>query len=148
MIQKINLNHPGTLNSLYELQLKSYLVEARIVKSKMLPPLLEKKEDLLASDEVFWAIVSAKKIMGAVSVFEDVDFVQICRLFIDPDYFRQGLAKQLLEYVFTQFPNRKIIVSTGSLNEPACLLYESLGFSILERINTEIGVELSVYIKS
>ncbi|WP_233134479.1 N-acetyltransferase [Geobacillus sp. 46C-IIa] len=64
------------------------------------------------------------------------------------DWFRQGIASALLDFVIKQEPSvREIIATTGSRNAPAVRFYERHGFYATERIQTREEIELTTFVK-
>ncbi|WP_223812074.1 N-acetyltransferase [Geobacillus sp. 46C-IIa] len=74
--------------------------------------------------------------------------LHLCRLVVDLDWFRQGIASALLDFVIKQEPSvREIIATTGSRNAPAVRFYERHGFYATERIQTREEIELTTFVK-
>jgi ribosomal protein S18 acetylase RimI-like enzyme len=55
--------------------------------------------------------------------------IDIHRLMVAPRAFRRGVASALLEALEEAFPDRRMVVSTGSANGPALALYQGRGFT-------------------
>jgi len=146
MIYKLDIFLNENLESVYKLQIESYSVESKIIKSKMLPPLLESKKDILESDELFWGIAKVNKIKAVISVDKIDGGVRICRLMVKPSAFRMGYGKSLVRFVISSYPNQRIIVSTAPKNYPACNLYETLGFLCLGEEETSEGIKVSHFV--
>lgn len=74
--------------------------------------------------------------------------LHLCRLMVDPDCFRQGIASALLDFVIKQEPSiSEIVVTTGSGNAPAIRFYKHHGFRAIERIETPERIELTKLVK-
>jgi ribosomal protein S18 acetylase RimI-like enzyme len=61
-------------------------------------------------------------------------------LVVDPFFFRQGIAKKLMEFVLDTFDSNLFVVETGLENGPATALYEKFGFIEVEQWDTNHGV--------
>ncbi|XDD43358.1 GNAT family N-acetyltransferase [Leptospira sp. WS60.C2] len=59
--------------------------------------------------------------------------IEIFRIATLPNYRKLGLAKQLLEKLFSEFPKKEFFLEVKESNLPAIKLYESVGFMELER---------------
>jgi ribosomal protein S18 acetylase RimI-like enzyme len=131
-----------------ELQRVSYQIEADLIGSSI-PPLRETLEELQSCGEVFHGWFEASRLLGFISHKLEEHVLDIHRVAVHPDGFRRGIARQLLEFVLKLEPNAtRAIVQTGSLNVPACKLYLSFGFEILERKEVAPGLELTLFTKN
>jgi ribosomal protein S18 acetylase RimI-like enzyme len=130
MIRRLNLQEMDEARELLALQKLSYRQEADLVGSEQLPPLHESLEALQQSTETFYGYILSGQLVGAISYKREGGLLDIYRMMIHPDYFRRGIARTLLQFVEGCEPGiKRIIVSTGSLNAPACALYERQGFT-------------------
>ena len=59
---------------------------------------------------------------------------------VAPKFFRQGIASQLLEFVFDTFDSNVFMVETGVANDPATTLYKKFGFKEVKQWDTDHGV--------
>ncbi|MCW7495134.1 GNAT family N-acetyltransferase [Leptospira levettii] len=59
--------------------------------------------------------------------------IEIFRIATLPNFRKLGLAKQLLEHLFKEFPKKEFFLEVKESNEPAIKLYSSVGFNELER---------------
>ena len=59
---------------------------------------------------------------------------------VDPVFFRQGIARKLMEYVFNTFDSKLFVVETGLENGPATKLYKKFDFKEVKQWNTDHGV--------
>ncbi|MBA2693059.1 MAG: GNAT family N-acetyltransferase [Rubrobacter sp.] len=114
--------------AVFELQRRSYAVEAEIIGSRELPPLHETLEDLRSSGEDFHGCFIEGTLAGAISTKKSGDILDIHRLFVGLEYFRRGIASSMLRHVEGAEEWEKITVSTGAENAPAKGLYLSRGF--------------------
>ena len=79
-----------------------------------------------------------EKLLGFISYEYEGDVVSICRLVVHPNYFRKGIASELLQHVLSATPKAvSIIVSTGAKNLPALALYERHHFYKVHDIEVE-----------
>lgn len=131
-----------------ELQRVSYRIEADLIGSSLIPPLRETLLELQSSGEVFHGFFEHDRLLGFISHKLEEHVLDIHRVAVHPDGFRRGIARQLLEFVLNLEPSAtQAIVQTGSLNVPACKLYLSFGFEILERKEVVPGLELTLFSK-
>jgi ribosomal protein S18 acetylase RimI-like enzyme len=132
-----------------ELQRVSYQIEADLIGSSLIPPLRETLPELQSCGEVFHGWFESSRLLGFISHKLKDHVLDIHRVAVHPDGFRRGIARQLLEFVLNLEPSAtRAIVQTGSLNIPACKLYLSFGFEILERKEVAPGLELTLFSKT
>jgi ribosomal protein S18 acetylase RimI-like enzyme len=148
MIQEIDIAASEWAEAVLRLQLSSYAVEARLIGFLDLPPLQDTVATLQQCGERFFGYMKQKQLAGAISYERTEKTVQICRLMVDPDFFRQGIASALIEFVcHKERDASEIIVTTGSANMPALRLYERHGFREIGRMRMPEGVFLTKLVK-
>ena len=149
--RRLDLSDPDTLRCLLDLQYASYAVEARLIGFDCIPALHESLDDLRDCAESFLGLDDEAGLAGAVSWVRQQDgTLEICRLMVHPRGFRRGIATALLDALDHAEPARRAVVSTGTANHPALVLYTRRGFmpvgtrqvapgatiTILERLGT------------
>ncbi|OKP96594.1 N-acetyltransferase [Paenibacillus sp. P46E] len=150
-IMKLDLQDGDTLSELWSLQHKAYRLEAEIIGFHEIPPLLETRDMLSRSEELFYGSFDDHgDLMGAVAVLEESPGkLTVTRMMVNPDFFRQGVAGKLLEYIFDLYLDMEhFIVSTGKLNVPAVTLYTKYGFIPAGVEEVAPGVELIEFHRS
>jgi ribosomal protein S18 acetylase RimI-like enzyme len=148
VIARIEITLQPEAMCVLELQRVSYRIEADLIGSSI-PPLRETLEELQSSGEVFHGFFDDDRLLGFIAHKLEEHVLDIHRVAVHPDGFRRGIARQLLEFVFNLEPSAtRAIVQTGSLNIPACKLYLSFGFEILERREVAPGLELTLFAKN
>ncbi|WP_119394773.1 GNAT family N-acetyltransferase [Salinibius halmophilus] len=123
------------LPQLYQLRLQAYAVEAKLLGVEYLPPMTQALSDFIKEPDRHWGIFGANQLQAGISC----DGNQITSLVVHPNYFRQGLASQLLSHVLPR--QAYWLVMTGAANTPALLLYQKHGFTLSKRFEVE-GLEL------
>lgn len=118
----------------------AYRIEARLIGVVNFPPLERTVRDIIASDTVFYGLMRDDDLIAVVEIDYDEPLLDICSLVVDPAYFRQGLAGQLLRYVLNHYPWETAEVETAVANTPAITLYEQLGFAETARFTTPGGI--------
>ncbi|MBO9598346.1 MAG: GNAT family N-acetyltransferase, partial [Cohnella sp.] len=66
----------------------------------------------------------------------------VCRLMVNPVYFRQGVGSKLLAHLLHAFPGAYWSVTAEARNQPALALYEKAGFSRKESFRPAPGITL------
>jgi ribosomal protein S18 acetylase RimI-like enzyme len=149
VIERIDIALQPEALRVLELQRVSYQIEAELIGSSMIPLLRETLEELQSCGEVFHGWFEDDRLLGFISHKLEEDVLDIHRVAVHPDGFRRGMARQLLEFVLNlERGATRAIVQTGSLNLPACKLYLSFGFEILERREVAPGLELTLFSKN
>lgn len=143
MIRKINLQDRSETEHLLHLQKASYMVEATLIGFYDIPPLNDTIEKLQHCGETFYGYYAENELAGAISYKKEGNVLDIHRLMVHPNHFRKGVAGSLLKFVEKlEHDIQKIIVATGTKNEPAKHLYMRYGFAETER--KEIAPRLSM----
>ncbi|RIX48620.1 GNAT family N-acetyltransferase [Paenibacillus nanensis] len=148
MIVELNHKDADTAQKMLDVQLPSYLVEAELIGFHDIPPLRDTTATIRESGESFIGFTVDQELAGFVSyeLADDGNCVDICRMVVHPDYFRRGIARQLLSHLLAgAAAHKKVTVSTGERNEPAKSLYRSFGFTEAKQIEIAPGVKLSLF---
>ncbi|WP_244865272.1 GNAT family N-acetyltransferase [Xylanibacillus composti] len=139
----LDLQDDGTVEFLWYLQHTSYKIEATLIGFTEIPPLTDTFDSIRNSGETFLGHVREGEIVSALSYARDKDAVMINRLMVHPNYFRQGLASELLQGLFRMEEAREYRVFAGSRNLPAIRLYEKHGFQAVREEEASPGVPLT-----
>jgi ribosomal protein S18 acetylase RimI-like enzyme len=74
--------------------------------------------------------------------------LQICRLVVHPNFFRRGIGRKLVQYIFEKYGDvETFAVSTGDLNKPAKKLYTILGFHETKKVEISPNVFIACFEK-
>lgn len=121
---------------------RAYQAEADLTGIDGFPPLQVSLQELAARPGTFYGAFREQRLLGAIEVEQlGSRMLQISALVVDPDHFRRGVARRLLQFVLEDSPNR-VLVSTSPANTPALALYRSMGFRQTETFTSPDGVEL------
>jgi GNAT superfamily N-acetyltransferase len=125
-VESLDLADPTTAAAVLMLQHSAYRVEADLIEFDGIPPLHESLEDLVAAP-LHWIGVrtGVGELVGALAYTIDDESLDIDRLVISPDRFRNGYGSALVRALD---PGLTITVSTGSANAPAHRFYATHGF--------------------
>lgn len=136
-IKTIPLTNIEVLKEVILLQQRSYRVEAEIINFNHLPPLFDRVDDLIESNEHFLGYFDSDELIGVISFTWDEGCIDICRLAISPDHFQKGLGTSLLNYLERSYKSSCIKVCTAKDNLPAVNLYLKSGFTIVKEFMVE-----------
>ncbi|WP_420581280.1 GNAT family N-acetyltransferase [Reichenbachiella sp.] len=139
--QKLESGDINTSKMLWELFQKSYKVEAELVAVKDFPPLRRTVKDFQKSKTEFFGILVNGKLAAAIEIVYQKLELEIWSLVVDPAYFRQGLAKELLIFTEEKFKPERSTVETAAINYPAIKLYQQHGFVLVEQWMTSFDIE-------
>ena len=143
MIKQLNVRNEKTAKQIVDLQKKAYAMEAELIGFYDIPPMKETVEDVKRCDEIFYGYYEDDVLAGLISYKLEEEVLDIYRVAVRPEYFRRGIARQMVEFILTNNKGiRKAIVSTGLKNQPAVSLYLKLGFKKVR----EVEVAKDVYI--
>ena len=119
----------------------SYKVEAELVGVDDFPPLRRKASLIQSSDSQFLGQRIEGDLAAVVEFSESGEELSIDSLVVHPQYFRRGLASQLLQSLLARKPWKIAYVDTAAANDPALELYKKFGFSESKRWKTADGIE-------
>ena len=140
MIVKIDNKKIEISKEIYSIFQASYKIEAELLKAINFPPLNRTTTNLLDCNNVFYAYYLKKDIAGVIEVDHNSESTNIQSLVVSPKYFRQGIAKQLVQFVLDSYTSKLFTVETGLDNKPAIKLYNSFDFEELKKFDTNHGV--------
>lgn len=148
MISKLDHRDKHIASRIREVFQASYAVEAKLLGAENnFPPLKRPLSQFINAESEFFGYQNGDRIAGIIEVKVDADKVHIQSLVVDPEFFRQGVASQLLNFLFQQFRSKHYTVETGAANGPAIALYERFGFKKVNQWITEVGIEKVAFVK-
>ncbi|WP_298512149.1 N-acetyltransferase [uncultured Kordia sp.] len=118
----------------------SYAVEAKLLKAVDFPPLKRPLESFLNSDNHFFGYIKKNELAAVVEIHHTTKHTHIQSLVVAPKFFRQGIASQLIKFVFDSYDSDIFMVETGVENGPATTLYRKFGFKEVKQWDTDHGV--------
>ncbi|MBA6153063.1 GNAT family N-acetyltransferase [Gelidibacter maritimus] len=125
------------IHSVFQL---SYAVEAKLLNATDFPPLKRSIESYLNGDTMFFGYFENNELAGVIEIETNDKRTDINSLVVNPKYFRRGIAKKLIAFVFNTFDSNLFVVETGLVNNPAIKLYKKLGFIEVKQWNTDHGI--------
>lgn len=142
MLVSLDIRNPEIAGKVLELQTAAYAIESELIGYKV-PALNDTVESLTACGERFLAYKPADRYLGVIGYIRDAETVEICRLVVDPNHFRQGVAAKLL-HMLEQVNRdaRRVSVATAAVNRPAVKLYEQHGYQRIDQWQAREGVTL------
>lgn len=140
MIQKLNHQDLQIAEMIYDLRQVSYAVEAELLQAEDFPPLKRSVEEIRTSDTTFYALYRNNEPAAIVEIKHEKNRTHTCSLVVHPQYFRQGLGRELMSFVLRTRDSELFTVETGLDNVPAIRLYEKLGFREVGQYDTPFGV--------
>jgi len=124
--------------ALVRIQRRAYAVEAKLIEFDRIPNLSESVEDVQQLHLSITAASDDDEIVGFIGYTHEGTVVEIDRLAVDPDSFRRGIGRALLQSLHDAAPDAEFLVSTPARNAPAVALYTSIGYRIdYERVVAE-----------
>lgn len=121
----------------------AYRIEEDLLGVTDFYPLKRSCKDIQAAATIFYGFMQNSRLAGVIEFAQLPDStVEIDSLVVSPVFFRQGLGSRLLEHIFTMFPGKTFLVSTGARNLPALSLYRKLGFIDSKQWETPCGIKM------
>lgn len=149
MIEQLRVEELETARKIWQVQIPSYQVEAKLINFDQIPPLRESVEDLQRCEETFYGYWIGEELAGAISYKREGDALDIHRMMVHPQHFRKGVASKLLAFVEqVEEGVQRILVATGARNVPAVNLYLRHGFHQVGEQEVAPGVFLALFEKS
>lgn len=118
----------------------SYAVEAELLGAVNFPPLKRTVSEFINSNTSFFGFYQGEKVVAIIEIEPFPSVFHICSLVVDPQYFRQGIAKNLISFILKLLEGNRITVETGLANGPAIALYKSFGFQEVKQYDTDHGI--------
>ncbi|WP_055443356.1 GNAT family N-acetyltransferase [Lacinutrix himadriensis] len=118
----------------------SYKIEAELLKAVDFPPLKRPLESYVNSETAFFGYIKNEELAGVVEITHNNNFTHINSLVVSPFFFRQGVARKLMEFVFNNYDSELFVVETGLDNGPATALYKKFDFKEVKQWDTNHGV--------
>jgi len=140
MIKKLNHKSQNVAQNIFQVFQKSYAVEAKILNAKDFPPLKRTVEQFLQAKTLFLGYLIDGYITAVIELDIHKNSIHIQSLVVHPNYFKQGIAIQLLHYIFDNHQSECFTVETGADNVPAINLYKKVGFKEVDQYDTDHGI--------
>ncbi|WP_298418389.1 GNAT family N-acetyltransferase [uncultured Kordia sp.] len=140
MIQKLQHTNKEVATEIRAVFQVSYAVEAKLLNAINFPPLKRPLESYINSDTLFFGYLKNNELAGVIEINHTTKYTYINSLVVAPKFFRQGIAKRLMEFVFDTFDSNLFMVETGLKNKPATELYKKFGFKEVKQWDTDHGV--------
>jgi ribosomal protein S18 acetylase RimI-like enzyme len=140
MIKRLQNNEIKVSKKIRAVFQVSYKVEAKLLKAIDFPPLKRPLEDYVISNTVFFGYLKNEELVGVIEIDHNNNYTLIRSLVVDPLFFRQGIARKLMEFTLNTFDSNLFVVETGLENKPASKLYTEFGFIEVKQWDTDHGV--------
>ena len=140
MIQKLNHKRIPISEQIRAVFQVSYPVEAALLKAVNFPTLHRSLNDFLNSETEFFGYWKEQELAAVIEVKREPASTHIQSLVVAPQFFRQGLASALLEFVLNSYHTSTFTVETGLANGPATDLYQRFLFKEVSQYDTEHGI--------
>lgn len=141
MISKINNKKKDIAEKIYLLFQASYKIEAELLKATDFPPLKRTASNLLDCNNIFFGFHINEDIVGLIEVDHHSTSTHIQSLVVNPRNFRQGIGKQLVNFILEYYKSNSFTVETGLENYPAIKLYKEFDFKEIKQWDTDHGVK-------
>ncbi len=140
MIERLENNDLEISKKIRSVFQVSYKVEAKLLNATNFPPLKRSLENYVKSNTEFFGYLKNEELAGVIEVDHIDNYTHISSLVVDPNFFRQGIARKLMEFVLNTFDTNLFVVETGLENGPATELYKNFDFKEVKQWNTDHGI--------
>ncbi len=141
MIELLDHSSESVANQIYDVFQLSYKVEASLVGVEDFPPLRRSASDIQSSSSQFLGQWTGVNLVAVVEYAHGGEDLSIDSLVVHPQYFRRGLASQLLQSLLAKVQWQIAYVETAAANNPALVLYQKFEFSESKRWKTADGID-------
>lgn len=140
MIKLIDHTNTEIAEKIFDVFQVSYAIEAEILNAKDFPPLKRPLKDYINCPNDFFGYYVNEELAAVTEILNHPDYVHIQSLVVSPKFFKRGIGKALVNFVFENYESNTFIVETGLDNIPACNLYKKLGFKEIKQYDTVHGI--------
>jgi len=140
MIEKLQNNDIEVSKKIRSVFQLSYKIEAELLNATDFPPLKRPLINYINSNTEFFGFLNDSKLAGVIEIEHTNSITNIHSLVVHPSFFRQGIAKKLIGFVFKTFDSNLFVVETGLENGPATELYKKFDFKEVKQWNTDHGL--------
>jgi len=140
MIERLDNKNTTITEKIRSVFQVSYEIEAKLLKAIDFPPLKRSLNDFFSSETEFYGLWKDKEIAAIIETKSDDYSTHIQSLVVNPRFFRQGLARKLITFVFDSFDSKIFTVETGVDNKPAIELYGKFEFKEVKQWDTDHGI--------
>ena len=140
MIKKLDHTNLAIATKMRAVFQVSYAVEAKLLNAVNFPPLQRPLESYIESTTTFFGYHIKDEIVGIIEVNPKEKTTHINSLVVSPHFFRQGIGRDLMDYILQNFSSKIFTVETGLKNIPASTLYKNFGFKEVRQWDTDHGV--------
>lgn len=141
MIKRLENQNPETSLKMQKVFQASYAIEAKLLKADDFPPLRRTLEEYINTDTQFYGFWQEQNLAAVIEIRHLEFSIHIQSLVVDPHYFRQGIAGQLLDHVLNNNNTPLFTVETGLANTPAIKLYKKFGFKEVRQYIAGAGIK-------
>ncbi|AXQ97517.1 GNAT family N-acetyltransferase [Pseudoalteromonas piscicida] len=141
MIQKLNNRDASVARGISNVFQRSYKIEAELIGARYFPPLSRAIEEISSATSHFYGYFENQILAAVIEIVLINKTLEIDSLTVDPNYFRKGIAGELLRFAMSEFDVEKVIVETATANAPAIALYQKYGFVEYKRWLPGHGIE-------
>lgn len=140
MIQLLDHKYSAMAEKIRAVFQVSYAVEAKLLQAIDFPPLQRKLSSFTQCENVFFGFYIDHELAGIIELRKITNATHVQSLVVDPQYFRKGVAENLMQFVLEKYNTLLFSVETGIANFPAIQLYKKLGFIEISQCNTDHGI--------
>ena len=115
-LQHTNLEIAREMRAIFQV---SYAVEAQLLNAVNFPPLQRPLESYIKSKTTFFGYHIKDEIVAIIEVSSKEQTTHINSLVVSPHFFRQGIGRELMDYILQNFSSKVFTVETGLENIPA-----------------------------
>jgi ribosomal protein S18 acetylase RimI-like enzyme len=146
MIIKLENADKDIAQQIFTVFQRSYHIEAQLIGTDHFPPLFRSVGHIAHSETQFYGFIENQHIAGVIEVVIEDQQLNINSLTVDPNYFRRGIASQLLSFILKELRFSTALVETAVVNIPAINLYQQHGFVEFKKWTPSQGIKKVAFI--
>lgn len=140
MIKKLDNTDVFIAKQIHTVFQNSYKIEADLLGATDFPPLKRSVKNFTKSTTKFFGYFKDNQLAAVIELIIKPEYIHIRSLVVEPIFFKQGIASELIKFTFKKFDSILYIVETGQKNYPAIKLYEKHGFKLVKEWLTDINI--------
>jgi predicted GNAT family acetyltransferase len=113
MIKKLDNTDVYIAKQIYTVFQNSYKIEAELLRATDFPPLKRSVKNFTKSTTKFYGYYKNNQLTSVIELIIKPEYIHIRSLVVEPSFFKQGIASELIKFTFKKFDSMLYVVETG-----------------------------------
>ena len=138
MIKKILHTQNENAQNIRRVFQVSYKIEAKLLGADNFPPLSRPLEEFSNCPNDFFGFYEEQTLVSVVEIKKEENSMHIQSLVVDPEFFRRGIARKLIEFVLQHYAVKQFTVETGKDKVISNLMFKTTSMDEFKKITDSI----------